>query len=165
MILFIVAIKIVDIYILCLVLSALKFERLVLNGTQSRDRKRRSGLSDAAIYVLLDVDDLSNSTICRVTMFHIGLKLRMMLTPNCRTTTSWLKFNQSGETILNKMQLEIMDQVINPNFRQSSPVMRMGEGSLQSQPRLKDKLLQIIEISTFRRYTDYMPVKIWTCGT
>ena len=66
MILFIVAIKIVDIYILCLVLSALKFERLVLNGTQSRDRKRRSGLSDAAIYVLLDVDDLGNSNISGV---------------------------------------------------------------------------------------------------
>ena len=66
MILFIVAIKIVNIYILRLVLSALKFERLVLNGTQSRDRKRRSGLSDAAIYVLLDVDDLGNSNISGV---------------------------------------------------------------------------------------------------
>ena len=93
MILFIVAIKIVDIYILRLVLSALKFERLVLNGTQSRDRKRRSGLSDAAIYVLLDVDDLGNSNISRVSEdsdadFSYRPETEMMSTPNRRTKIS-----------------------------------------------------------------------------
>ena len=79
--------------------------------------------------------------------------------PESSDNDELLKFNRPGETILNKMQLEIMDQATNPNFKQSSPVMRMGEGSLQSRPRVESRLWQIVQI--FSTFTDL----IWTFGT